>query len=183
MSKLKIVRQALETNPDVVLVNADERNYLPGRSGFFCHTVDYWVAPKNGLYTADELQAFMMELVPNLEPTCKDDFRQYSKNGDLGFGKLYFDEKVGQGRRITKRILTLTDEELLNVAGFVDGKQTIDKDVTEEYTRRIWVKPFPNEAFARDILDGKLKYSEYSARSTDLKRYQPNLLQRLVGKR
>jgi hypothetical protein len=146
--------------------------------------MDYWVAPKDGLYTAEELQDFMMGLVPEgLQPTCKDDFRQYDKNSYLSFGKLYFDEKVGEERRITKRILTLTDEELLNVAGFVKGEQTIDKDVTQEYTRRTWVRPFPNESFARDVLDGKLEYSEYQAKPSDLKRYQPNLLQRLVGKK
>lgn len=183
MSKLSIVRQALETNPEVIIVDSQERNYLPERSGFFCHTLDYWVAPKNGLYTAEELQGFMMGLVPNLKPTQQDDFRQYDKNSDLAFGKLYFDEKVGEGRRITKRILTLTDEELLNVAGFVNGEQTIDKDVTEEYTRRTWVRPFPNEAFARDVLDGKLEFSEYQARPSDLKRYQPNLVQRLMGRK
>lgn len=183
MSKLTIVRQALETNPEVVIVNADVRNYLPDRNGFFCHTVSYWVAPKNGLYTADELQTFMMGLVPDLTPTQKDAFRQYDKNGDLQFGKLYFDEKVGEERRTTKRILTLTDEELLNVAGFVDGKQTIDEDVTEKYTRRTWVCPFPNEAFARDVLKGKLAFSQYCAKLSDLKKYQPNLIQRLAGRK
>ena len=141
MSKLSIVRQALETNPEVIIVDSQERNYLPDRSGFFCHTMDYWVAPKDGLYTAEELQDFMMSLVPEgLQPTCKDDFRQYDKNSDLEFGKLYFDEKVGEERKITKRILTLTDEELFNVAGFVNGEQTIDNDVIQEYTRRTWVK-------------------------------------------
>jgi hypothetical protein len=181
MSKLSIVRQALETNPEVIIVSSEEINYLPDRNGFFCHTMDYWVAPKNGLYTAEELQAFMMRLVPNLEPTCKDDFLQYEKSGNLELGKLYFDEDVGQ-EKVT-RVCTLTDEQLLNVSGFVKGQRTIEE--TRSYERRTWVRPFPNEAFARDVLDGKLENSEYGARQSDLKRYQSqqSLLQRILGKK
>ena len=42
----------------------------------------------------------------------------------------------------------------------------------------------PNKSeFARDVLDGKLEYSEYRAKPSDLKRYQPNLVQRLMGKK
>jgi len=189
MSKLEIVRKALETNPLVVIVNTETINYLPDRQGYFCHTVDYWVAPKNGLYTADELQAFMVGLVPDLTPTQKDNFRQDTKDSDLSFGKLYFDEKVGEERRITKRILTLNDNELFGADGFIDGKQTIDEEVIEDYTRRVWVCPFPSERFVRDVLDEKLKNSEYRVSPSDLRNYlpkqpsQPNLLQRLIGKK
>ena len=169
MSKLTIVRQVLETNPEVVIVNTDERNHLPDRLGF-CHTVDYRIAPKNGLYTADELQEFMVSLVPEgLEPTMKDDFYQHGKGGLLNFGKLYFDEKIGE-ERIT-RICTLTDEELLNVSGFVDGRRTIEE--THPYTRRTWVRPFPNERFIRDVLNGELEFSEYSVTSRVLEDYKP----------
>lgn len=182
MSKLTIVRQALETNPDVTIVNVDEKNYLPERQGSFSHIVDFCVVPKCGLYRADELQAFMIGLVPNLEPTVKNDFYRYSDIQDFGkyaynlvFGELYFDEMIGEERIDTKRILTLTDEELLNVSGFVDGKRTID--VTEKLLllRRTLVRPYPNEAIARDILDGKL-YSFERISIDDLERYKPNLI-------
>ncbi len=203
MSKLTIVRQSLETNPEVVMVHIGGTTDLPDRNGFClpslaCHHVYYWVAPKNGLYTADELQTFMMGLVPGLIPTKKDDFR-YDKNSDLEFGKLYFDEKVGEERIITKRTITLTDEELLSADvtdkelikehmretfGFVDGKRTIDADVTKEYMRRILVSPFPNEAFARDVLNEKLGLlCRYCVKPSDLRRYQPNLVQRVLGRK
>ncbi len=183
MSKLSIIRQALETNPGVVIVNTKKRNYLPyssNRKDFFCHIIDYLVAPKKGLYTADELQEFMNRLVPDLKPTSQIDFRQYDKNSDLKFGALYFDEKVGRERRITKRIIRLNDEELLNVDGFVNGEKTIDKDVNIDYIRRTSVNPFPNEEFARDYLDGKLEII-LGVRQGTLKKYQPqkSLFQKL----
>lgn len=91
MSKLRTVREWLETNPEVIIAKVLENNYLPGRKNCFSHTVDFWVAPKNGLYTAEELQGFMMGLVPDgLQPTHKNDFRQYWEDGDLNFGRLYF---------------------------------------------------------------------------------------------
>ena len=181
MSKLSVVRETLEKNPGVVIVHTDKKVYLPDKNGFFCHTIDYWVAPKDGLYTAKELQRFMLGLIPNLPPTSKDDFVQWKKDGELQFGKLYFDEKVGEERTITKRILVLTDEELLDANRFVGGKLIIDKDVTEDYVRRTWVRPFPNEAFAMDVLNGKLRNYEYGANQNILRRYKPSLLQKLVG--
>ena len=176
MSKLSIVKQSLETNPEVVIAKVFENNYLPGRNGYWSHTMDFWVAPKNGLYTAEELQEFMMGLVPEgLEPTSKDDFRKYDKKSDLSLGKLYFDEDIGQ-EKVT-RICTLTDEDLLNVSGFVDGQRTIEE--SRPYQRRTWVRPFPNEALVEDLLEGKLG-SKYSIRPEELKRYQSGVLQRLL---
>lgn len=179
MSKLTIVRQSLETNPEVVIAKVFENNYLPRRNGYWSHTMDFCVAPKNGLYTAEELQEFMMSLVPKgLQPTCRDDFRQYDENSDLSLGKLYFDEDIGQ-EKVT-RICTLTDEELLNVSGFVNGQRTIEE--SRPYQRRTWVSPFPSKALVYDLLEGKLS-SEYSVRPEELRRYQPRFFQGLVGRK
>lgn len=187
MSKLKIVREALETNPDIVIANIDIRIHLPNPVGYFCHTIDYWVAPKKGLYEVDDLQAFMMGLIPRgLEPTSIDYFHQYDKKSDLVFGKLYFDESVGEQRTITKRILTLYDEELFDSEGFVDGKRVIDEDKIEEYKRRIWVYPFPSKTFVRDVLSKKLEFGNFRATPKELEEYKPgtpDLLQRLIGQR
>jgi len=182
MSKLTLIRHTLEKNPNVTIVHVDEKNYLPERYMRFSHTVDFWIAPKTGLYTADELQDFMMELVPEgLKPTTVNNFRQY--NGDLSFGRLYFDEKIGEERTITKKILTLSDEELLNVAGFVDGKRaSIDTEVTEEYRRSTSVRPFPNEAFIGDLLKGKLIFLNH-IHSEEFRRYKPEALQRLMSRK
>ncbi|MFH1376478.1 MAG: hypothetical protein ABIH25_02480 [Candidatus Woesearchaeota archaeon] len=154
MSKLSIIRQVLKTNPGVVIVDVKDHTSLPNICGAYCHFVDYRVAPKNGLYTLDELQEFMVGLVPNLQPTIQIDFRQHSRlydeNTYLEFGSLLFEEKVGEARRVTKRVLTLTDEELLSF----NGNETIEKDATEVYKRGIYVHPFPDESFVkRDPLE------------------------------
>lgn len=153
--KLAKVKRALNSNNDVVIVNVEEKIHLPERDGFWSHTVDFWVAPKKGLYTADELQNFMIKLIPDLEPSSKDDFREDPYR--ITFGKLYFDEKIGEERVTTKRVITLTDEKLFDLAGgFPDGKKTIETNEVFDYKRRIWVRLYPNEKFARDVLDGKL---------------------------
>lgn len=170
MSKLTLVGQSLETNPNVTIARVFEKNYLPERNGFWSHTVDFWVAPKQGLYAADRLQMFMIRLIPpDLEPSCKDDFRQYAEEGGLQLGKLYFDEDIGQEKRT--RICTLTDEELLNVGGFENGQRRIEE--TLRYQRRTWVRLFPSELLVQDLLEGKLtSSSEYSIRQDDLKKYE-----------
>jgi len=157
MSKLSIIRKSLEEDPEVVIAKVFERNYLPGRIGYWSHTMDFWVAPKNGLYTAGELQEFMLSLVPKgLGPTLIDNFSQHGEKSVLDFGKLYFDEQIGE-EKVT-RTCTLTDKELLNVSGFVDGKTTIEE--TQPYVRRIWVKPFPDEAFVRYALEERRRVME-----------------------
>ena len=40
MSKLTIVRQSLETNPEVVIAKVFERNHLPERDDYWSHTVE-----------------------------------------------------------------------------------------------------------------------------------------------
>jgi len=177
MSKLTIVRQALETNPEIVIAKVFEKKYFENyvSTTGWCHTLDFFIAPKKGLYTADELQAFMIGLVPGLAPTAKDEFRQY-KGGGMDFGKLYFDEAVGK-EKIT-RIGAITDEELKHAAGFVDGQRTIEE--TLPYQRRIWVRPFPSEAFVKDVLENKVR--ESGATSQELRKYQarPGFFQRLL---
>lgn len=194
MSKLQIVKQALESNPNVVIVNVDEQNYLPDRNGYFSHTLDYWVAPRRALYTAPELQTFMTGLIPNLVSTQMDSFHQYDKESDLSFGVLYFDEKIGEERTITRRVITLDEKDLLRTMerytpksdetvtrDVLSGKQTIEKDVREDYLRRTWVRLFPSQEIARDILSEKLD-SEFSISPKNLRKYQPSPLQRLVNR-
>ena len=179
-TKLAAVRSALRENPNVVLVGTRTENYLPGREGYFSHTVDFYAAPKVGIYSADELQKFMMHLLPGVEPTCKDNFGE--SGSELRFGKLYFDEKIGE-ERIT-RICTITDRELLGTIEIVEG-QVINGYVpkidlktgqvtltsTQDYTRRTWVRIYPNEQLARDVFEGKID-AEHYIYSTDLRSYQ-----------
>ena len=168
MSKLTVVRQSLEANPDVVIVHVDDQKYFPNKDGYWSQKVDYIVAPRRRLYTADELQEFMMGLVPDLQPTSVDSFRQYGNT--LRFGLLYFDEKVGE----EERVLTLTAEDLLNsnTSDFVNGKRTS----TEDLLRRTWVRPYPNKAFARDVIEGILRFKRYATDLDTLRKYERGLV-------
>lgn len=156
MSKLRTVRTALETNPDVVIVHvSDEKNFqnLPENpkrweSRLFTHLVEFFVASRQGLYTADELQTFMEGLVPGLEPKAYN--KPYQTDKILYFGKLFYDEIIWE-ERIARKI-TITDPDLQGLEGVVNGKRTIIED--RNFSRRILVRPFPDEKLARDILSG-----------------------------
>src|SRR3989338_6900137 len=124
MSKLTHVRKALQDNPNITIVGALERNYLPGRSGYWSHTVDFHVASKTGgVYTAEELQALMMSLVPGLEPTDKDNLREWDR--EMEFVRLYFDEDIAT--EAVRHEIVLTDAGMFSSGGFVDGKRIIER--------------------------------------------------------
>ena len=149
MSKLTQVRTALEDNPGIAIVGAPECNHLPNRVSYWSHTVDFHVAPKTGgVYTAGELQALMMSLVPELEPNQKDDF--WESDLAMQLGKLYFDEEIGT--EVVRREIVLSDEDMFSSPGFVDGKCTIQR--TERVQRRTWVRLFPNIQIATAALEG-----------------------------
>lgn len=164
MSKLTHVRNALHGNPNIVIVGAPEQNYLPGRDGFWSHTVNFHVAPKTGgVYTAKELQTLIMSLIPGLEPTQQDGFREWG--GEMEFGKLYFDEDIGD--EAVRHEIILTDEELFSSGGFVDGKRIIER--TQKVRRRTWVRLFPNAQIAAAALKGK---NEYRIPTSELSQYR-----------
>jgi len=189
MSKLETVRKALEGNPEVVVVDLKTRNHFPGRDGYFTQTADFLVAPTVGLYTAEALQRFMHSLVSGLEPTTQDAFSQYKDT--LEFGKLYFDEKIGEERVVTRAAHTMTDSEftsaiditeggLENIYGLNDqGVLVINTGKTTDHLRRTWVSPFPTEQFVRDLLEGRID-NEYSTTLSVLNRYKSNVLQRTL---
>ncbi|MDP3729688.1 MAG: hypothetical protein Q8R26_02990 [bacterium] len=153
MSKLTHVRKALEDNPSITIVGAPERNYLPGRDGYWSHTIDFHVAPKTGgVYTAKELQELMISLIPGLEPTRRDDFREWDR--EMEFGKVYFDEDIGT--EAVRHEIVLIDEDMFSSGGFVDGKRIIER--TEKVERRTWVRLFPNAQIAAAALEGENKY-------------------------
>jgi hypothetical protein len=101
------------------------------------------------VYTAKELQALMMSLVPELEPTSKDNFREW--DSEMEFGKLYFDEDIGT--EAVRHEIVLTDEDMFSSSGFIDGKQIIE--LTEKVQRRTWVRLFPNAQIAVAALEGE----------------------------
>lgn len=160
MNKLIQVTKVLESNPDIVIVGVPERNFHPSVDGGWSHTVDFHVAPiSGGEYTAKRLQELIMSLVPKLQYTTKDDFRE--SDSELAFGKLYFDEVIGSANIRTE--ITLTDQSLFQSDGFVDGKQVLEK--THDLKRRVWVRLFPDISIAHLALAG---VNEYSISKKDL---------------
>ncbi|MFA6423800.1 MAG: hypothetical protein WCV83_00625 [Candidatus Magasanikbacteria bacterium] len=165
MNKLSQVREALEGNTSIVVVNCCDINYIPHRDGYWSQTMSFVVAPKEGIFEAERLQSFMMSLVPGLEPTMVDQFRDA---GDLmDFGKLYFDEDIGTEQ--VRREITLTDESLFGMDGFTNGKRVILEKL--QVQRRTWVRLFPSEAVARACLEGTVP-SKYSINKKVLQRFR-----------
>ncbi len=148
MSKLNQVRKALQDNQNIVILGAPEHNYLPTRAGYWSHTVDFFIAPKSGIYTAKELQSFITSLTPGLEPTTIDNF--YESEQELRFGVLYFDEDIGT--ESIRREVVLTDQDMFASSGFVSGKRIIEH--VEKVQRRTWVRLFPNANVAATVLRG-----------------------------
>lgn len=164
MSKFTQVRKVLQENLNITIVGAPERNYLPGRVGYWSHTIDFHVAPKTGgVYTAKELQALMMSLVPGLEPTCKDNFYEWAH--EMKFGVLYFDEDIGE--ESIRREITLTDKDMFTSEGFASGKRVIKR--TRKVQRRAWVRLFPNAQIAAAALEGE---NVYRISKSDLAKYR-----------
>lgn len=154
MSKLTTIKQALETNALVDVVEELRMESLPSvahphHQGW----VIYRVAPKVGLYSVKDLQAFMLSLVPGMEPSSKDDFYEgnYANHGTyLRFGKLVFAEAVGQMTICRK--LVLTDDDYKAAA----GKEIIEVEETLQITRAIFIHVYPSREISvkhRNALD------------------------------
>lgn len=153
MSKLKKIRETLEGKPNVVIVAIEEKTYIPEKDGYWSQTFDFIVAPKNRLHTVDELQQFIMSLVPpGIEPTCRDNFRGFGDTIDIGV--LYFDEGIGK-EKIRHEII-LTDEEVLSTPGFIEGKKVSETET--ELLRRTWIRVYPDPKIAEENYNGAYRY-------------------------
>lgn len=152
MSKLNTIKQHLETVPSAVVVT--ESTYengssfsealLRGNIGKI-EIVDYVVAPKKGLYTAGELQTFMMDIVPStLTPDVLNHFR--ADEEFLYLGSLGFTDKLAEEQITGQRAVRVIDEDLKK--SFVD--RTYPFNVIQSYDRHISIRVFPDETIARD---------------------------------
>ncbi len=172
MSKLKQIRTALTANPNVYVVHVEDVSHFPERLMGFSQTVEFVVAPKGGLYSAGELNDFMKGLVPRLKPNQVDYFHQGPAY--LEFGRLYFDEKIGEETTKTVIEIKLTDIEGLPemaLRGFKTGMNNLEpvlarrlksEEAYRYHLRRTVVSPFPSEAIAKDLWEpGKLPGSVY----------------------
>jgi len=188
MSKLSTLRQALVSNPKVVIVGEPMAEYLSTGGGSYYpetrHTswswdgFDRWiisqtyrfvVAPKGGLYTAKELQKFMMGLTNDLKPAYVKDFIEAIDN--LEFGYLLYKEEIAEEKRFVTRRIELTDKEA-EFSNFKDGlwvgaPPNWPVDVVEDisHIREIFIMPYPNEIIAA----GNRNVAYYPDKSISLK--------------
>jgi len=172
MSKMLVVRNALFSNPNIVVIDIQANCFIPS---YYCsswsETVSFVVAPKKGVYDREKLQEMMLQLVPGLEPDAKDDF--YAWDTGMKFGKLYFDEQIGEEK--IRREIVITDESLLAKPPeeFFGGKRVIE--TTKILQRRSWVYLYPNAKIALGAVhEGKNQYQ------IDLSELKPERFARLL---
>ncbi len=142
MSKLAIVRAALQGNTNMQIVAVEESKHFPKPDGYWSHKVDFIVAPNRGIYTETMLQSCMESLIPGLRPTSVDRFRMWDTSMD--FGKLYFDEELGT--ETIRHELTLTESDFLPPGALDNGKAVYEE--TRKISRRTWVRLYPDRAIA-----------------------------------
>lgn len=170
MYKLDHIRRELNINPEISIVRAREPEVSLDMEFEYC------VAPSTGgVYTVARLQDMMLSLIPGLQPTSVNDFRE--EHGQIWFGSLFFSEKYGE--ETTRRETVLTDEDILSSHGFRNGFDNGRRvhEETAELHRWIIVHLYPNGEIARDIRYHTAisrrrlaKYRSYSGRILGLSR-------------
>jgi hypothetical protein len=169
-SKLNQINSALKANGEVVVAYKDKRsieyyvasehelNHYAGREGA-SHCMNHtslYVAPKNRtLSSPNELDSFLLTLVPGLKP---DKIRKSHISWDdkrfLKFGYMQFCEKIGSEKFRKERTFKFIDE---HAAQFQEmplrewTRETTEREV--DYHREIRLIPCPT----RDLIyqDGK----------------------------
>ena len=163
MNTLREIETSLVGDNRIILVGVhQDRDHLSGWS----HVADYWVAPRNGVYTASHLQDLLMSLVPSVQPTHQDPFRY--QHSALSLGRLYFDEVFPQEQAEGR----CADYRSLPPSGDSSGLR-IQRGAETDHFHRIFVNLVPDERMARDILRGKLPF-EFMIDQRDLAKYLPN---------
>lgn len=184
MSKLRYISKSLYEREDIrVLSHLVPKDVLSNTTR--AYNVFLEIAPRDGLYTAEELQRFMMGLVsPNMKPQHTRNFSV--EGGILYMGSLEFHEKIGTIEKHTTEVLTSTDNELREYYGFL-GQKVFERKDKGNFWRHTTLNIFPSEEVWRDIEDKKLKVASLNGISLKaLKKYtnpqRKGFLQRLLNK-
>ncbi len=189
-SKLSIVRDFLREKSMQDIAVIAEWDSASGPDKQLLHlgySPDFWIAPRmhGGLYTAERLQNFMLELIPdNLTPNYQRDFEK--SNDYLTFGHLRFDEKIGEETTTTHTIIKTSDERFQEEKeGFnEEGIQDYNSTRNIEYMRRIFIRPLPSIDYAVEAVLGYHRHCyKYDIREAShletLRKYQeiPGMLE------
>lgn len=157
VEKMQIVVDSLRSNPDVVVAGGHEANYLssgvwPNPSGYWSRTLDIFTHPVKPIYRADELNDFMFGLVPELEPTTSDKFYDGAfGNGELGLGKLYYDEVIGTAA--LSATVQLNEDISIVRNRILDPVWRSSRSL--DLQQRTWVRVFPDAGHLADAAIGR----------------------------
>lgn len=154
MVNLFYVRSGLESQQNkgyLSLIREYERNSDFGnlpfiKEGQIIQTVDFIIAPKPGLYTASDLNEFVITLSSSLTKAISQ--KDFSENGGhLEFGGLTFIEDwVAEEWNKYKRVIRLNDKEL--VKNQKRKKIILKEDHQVGLSREMNVRVFPDRRIA-----------------------------------
>ncbi len=158
MSKLDTIIKALEGDPRVVIIDRIPKvKKIPVKDfetedPVCSHDITYFVAPTESyaIDDVDGLQALMLSLVPDLEPSSKVDYQPLE---ELSYGTLTYEEKIGD--ETLERRLTLTDQEVIDHFKLEGGQSTVH--MRRDYIGRITIRFFPTEVIAKKTLERESK--------------------------
>ena len=150
MNKLSVVRQTLEEK--AIIAHVEEENIPLDLCMCWPHKINFYIAPKEPLYKADELNAFMDSLFPGIELSYKAYFRQEKEA--LFTGAFCIDEQLGYSVTRIEKDIILEDKEL---AKTIEKEKLHSFNVdTRDYMRRIIVRPYPNKEIIEEMLHHNL---------------------------
>jgi hypothetical protein len=174
MNKLETITNFLEERREIkndFYTFREEEIYYPNRGvGGWTHTLNCLISPKEGIYSAPELQEFMLSFIPpTLIPEHIKNFSLYDNKLELGV--LNFYELIGGEEKV---ISTLTDEYILQKLGFDIEKPRVETR-NHNYNRRIWLSFYPRRIIMEEMLLG-YEFLRHEISLENLEIYKKRLL-------
>jgi hypothetical protein len=189
-TKLEIITEKLNSRNDIVILAKYETFQIfgniivPGKVNMendqaigFNHVIFFEVAPVKGLYEVDELQDFMLGLIPGMEFSHKKDFGEHGKQicdtNHLFPGSIFYDEEIGKCS--TERTIILSDKNFaksINHEKFSQDKGVLGEEAILK--RKIGIFPYPDKEVAKKpmwggmIIAGDYVHLKYKARQAKL---------------
>lgn len=178
MSTLKKIREALKNNKNIFSFERNERTFLPspGESPFyqsveengFSHSIQFYVSPKEGLYTTKELNEMLISLIPNEcgkpRDICKFQEKENAEGRGVArmvCGRLEYIEVLGREHLIQNLVIENDDPVPARkgalIAYYDQTRKTRNVYINRELLRWIEINVFPNVLFAKLAMDGDFK--------------------------
>ena len=169
MSKLRAITDILKAkneNDELVYFKGMYRKAI--NTDAYDQIIDIIVSPKKPINKLDGLKKFMMDLVPDITPSEKDDLRREGKS--IKLGTLYFDEKMGNWTYNQDK----DGNNCESIEKILDSKN-IRKAAHVFMVRRICLRPYPSEATAKKAFEKRKDRLNYVCLKYTAKRSKYNL--------